>query len=98
MRPFHFCLSLTLTLTFGCHHRSPGDGTVVLARVGDSAITAHDLGAKVLMLEAGRRYDPATETPMFETAKDAPLRGVPTPDKHFGYFDATANGGDESGA
>lgn len=47
MRPFHFCLSLTLTLTFGCHHRSPGDSTVVLARVGDSAITAHDLEAQV---------------------------------------------------
>ena len=47
MRPFHLCLPLTLTLTFGCHHRSPGDGTVVLARVGDTAITAHDLEAQV---------------------------------------------------
>jgi hypothetical protein len=47
MRPFHFCLSLTLTLTFGCHNRSPGDGTAVLARVGDSVITARDLEAQV---------------------------------------------------
>ncbi len=50
-------------------------------------------GVKVLMLEAGRNYDPITETPMFETPKDAPLRGTATPDKHFGFFDATVNGG-----
>ncbi|HJX64533.1 MAG TPA: peptidylprolyl isomerase [Polyangia bacterium] len=47
MRPFHFCLCLTLTLTFGCHNRSPGDGAAVLARVGDSVITARDLEAQV---------------------------------------------------
>jgi parvulin-like peptidyl-prolyl isomerase len=47
MRPFHFCLAITLTLTFGCHNRSPGDGTTVLARVGDTVITAHDLEAQV---------------------------------------------------
>ena len=28
-------------------------------------------GVKVLMLEAGRKYDPASETPMFETNADA---------------------------
>ncbi|MGB8167521.1 MAG: GMC family oxidoreductase [Chthoniobacteraceae bacterium] len=50
-------------------------------------------GLKVLMLEAGRNYDPATETPMFQTNADAPLRNAPTPDKHFGFFDATVNGG-----
>jgi choline dehydrogenase-like flavoprotein len=32
-------------------------------------------GLKVLVLEAGRDYDPVTETPMFQTPKDAPLRG-----------------------
>jgi parvulin-like peptidyl-prolyl isomerase len=47
MRLFHFCLPITLTLTFGCHNRSPGNGTPVLARVGDSVITAHDLEAQV---------------------------------------------------
>jgi parvulin-like peptidyl-prolyl isomerase len=47
MRPFHFCLAITLTLTLGCHNRSPGDGTTVLARVGDTVITAHDLEAQV---------------------------------------------------
>src|ERR1700710_3026973 len=50
-------------------------------------------GVKVLMLEAGRNYDPVTETPMFETFKDAPLRGASTPDKPFGFFDATVGGG-----
>lgn len=60
---------------------------------GMSAYVLAKAGVKVLMLEAGRNYDPATETAMFETAKDAPLRGTSTPDKHFGYFDATVNGG-----
>ena len=32
-------------------------------------------GMKVLVVEAGRDYDPVTETPMFKTPKDAPLRG-----------------------
>jgi parvulin-like peptidyl-prolyl isomerase len=47
MRLFHFCLPIALTLTFGCHNRSPGNGTPVLARVGDSVITARDLEAQV---------------------------------------------------
>lgn len=60
---------------------------------GMSAYVLAKAGVKVLMLEAGRNYDPVTETPMFETAKDAPLRGAPTPEKPFGFFDATVNGG-----
>src|SRR4051812_18993732 len=60
---------------------------------GMSAYVLCNAGMKVLMLEAGRNYDPITETPMFEGPKDAPLRGAATPDKHFGYFDATVNGG-----
>ncbi len=60
---------------------------------GMSAYVLAGLGVKVLMLEAGRNYDPVAETPMFETPKDAPLRGASTPDKHFGFFDATAGGG-----
>jgi peptidyl-prolyl cis-trans isomerase C len=47
MRPLHFCLPLTLTLTFGCHNQPPGDGTPVLARVGDTVITARDLEARI---------------------------------------------------
>ena len=50
-------------------------------------------GVKVLMLEAGRDYDPVRETPMFQTGIDAPLRGVKTPDKPFGFHDATVDGG-----
>src|SRR5579859_1432908 len=48
---------------------------------------------KVLLLEAGRHYDPETETAMFNTPQQAPLRGVSTPDKNFGFYDATVDGG-----
>ena len=44
-------------------------------------------GVKVLMLEAGRDYDPVTETPMFQLPSDAPLRGG-------GQRDLAGNGGD----
>ena len=50
-------------------------------------------GFKVLMLEAGRNYDPTSETPMFLTPESAPLRGAPTPQKPFGFYDATVDGG-----
>ncbi len=50
-------------------------------------------GLKVLMLEAGRNYDPVAETPMFNTNAEAPLRGASTPDKPFGFYDATVDGG-----
>ena len=60
---------------------------------GQTAYTLAMDGVKVLMLEAGRNYDPIAETPMFNTHEHAPLRAVPTPDKPLGYFDATVNGG-----
>ncbi|MEO6742737.1 MAG: FAD-binding protein, partial [Chthoniobacteraceae bacterium] len=60
---------------------------------GMSAYVLTKAGLKVLMLEAGRNYDPIMETPMFQTNADAPLRGTATPDKPFGFFDATVNGG-----
>lgn len=50
-------------------------------------------GMKVLMLEAGRWYDPVVETPMFNLPREAPLRGGGTPDKPFGFYDATVDGG-----
>jgi choline dehydrogenase-like flavoprotein len=50
-------------------------------------------GVKVLMLEAGRDYDPVTETPMFNLPSEAPLRGGGTPEKPFGFYDATVDGG-----
>jgi choline dehydrogenase-like flavoprotein len=60
---------------------------------GQTAYTLAMEGVKVLMLEAGRRYDYAAETPMFHTNFDAPLRGAGTPDKPFGFYDATVDGG-----
>ena len=60
---------------------------------GMSAYALSCAGVRVLMLEAGRDYDAVSETPMFETLEDAPLRGTSTPDKPFGYYDATVDGG-----
>ena len=60
---------------------------------GQSAYTLCMDGAKVLMLEAGRKYVPETETPMFQTPDLAPLGGVSTPHKPFGFYDATVDGG-----
>jgi choline dehydrogenase-like flavoprotein len=60
---------------------------------GQTAYTLAMDGAKVLMLEAGRHYQPATETPMFQVNGQAPLRGSGTPEKPFGFWDATIDGG-----
>jgi choline dehydrogenase-like flavoprotein len=60
---------------------------------GQTAYTLCMDGAKVLMLEAGRRYTPETETAMFQTPDMAPLRDVSTSQKPFGFYDATADGG-----
>jgi len=60
---------------------------------GQTAYTLCMEGARVLMLEAGRRYAPETETPMFQTPDLAPLGGVGTPQKPFGFYDATVDGG-----
>jgi len=60
---------------------------------GQAAYTLTMDGARVLMIEAGRNYDPRSETPMFQTPDAAPLRATGTPDKPFGYFDATIDGG-----
>lgn len=60
---------------------------------GQTAYTLTMQGLKVLMLEAGRNYDPVQETPMFQDNSVAPLRGVATPDKGAGFHDATVDGG-----
>src|SRR5579859_6387625 len=60
---------------------------------GQSAYVLTAAGARVLMLEAGRNYDPISETPMFNPPLQAPLRGAGTPDKPFGFYDATVDGG-----
>ncbi len=69
---------------------------LVVGSGAGGAMAAHRLattGHRVLLLEAGRDYDPVEETPMFQTSADAPLRGVGTPDKPFGFYDATVDGG-----
>jgi choline dehydrogenase-like flavoprotein len=60
---------------------------------GQSAYTLSMAGARVLMLEAGRRYQPESETAMFQTPDQAPLAGEGTPEKPFGFYDATVDGG-----
>jgi choline dehydrogenase-like flavoprotein len=60
---------------------------------GQTAYTLTMDGARVLMLEAGRKYEPPRETAMFQTPDLAPLRGTGTPDKPFGFYDATIDGG-----
>jgi choline dehydrogenase-like flavoprotein len=60
---------------------------------GQAAYSLTMEGVKVLMLEAGRNYDPRTETPMFQENFRGPLRGAATPDKEFGFYDATVGGG-----
>lgn len=60
---------------------------------GQMAYTLTLAGLKCVMLEAGRFYDPVTETPMFQRGDQAPLGGSSTPDKPFGFHDATIDGG-----
>jgi choline dehydrogenase-like flavoprotein len=60
---------------------------------GQSAYTFTMAGVKVLMLEAGRNYDPVKETPMFQINSQAPLRAMGTPDKPLGFYDSTVGGG-----
>jgi choline dehydrogenase-like flavoprotein len=69
---------------------------LVVGSGAGGAMAAYQLtkaGHQVLLLEAGRDYDPKTETPMFKRNFDAPLLAAGTPDKDFGYYDATVDGG-----
>src|SRR4051794_26717883 len=60
---------------------------------GQAAYTLTLAGMKVAMLEAGRNYEPERETPMFNRPDQAPLGGTATPEKPFGFYDATIDGG-----
>jgi choline dehydrogenase-like flavoprotein len=60
---------------------------------GMAAYSLTKAGLRCILLEAGRDYDPQAEVNMFAPESDAPLRGAATPDKPFGYFDATVGGG-----
>src|SRR5215468_8440744 len=60
---------------------------------GMAAYVLTKAGAKCLMLEAGSWYDTAKESRMMEWNYNAPHRGAATPEKPFGYFDATKLGG-----
>ena len=74
----------------------PGYDVIVVgsgAAGGQTAYTLTMAGAKVLMVEAGRNYDPVKETPMFQTDAQAPLRAAGTPDKDLGFYDSTVDGG-----
>jgi choline dehydrogenase-like flavoprotein len=68
---------------------------VVVGSGAGGGMMAHTLtaaGINVLLLEAGRRWDPETDAAMFQLPKEAPLRGEGTPDKNDGYFDANIGG------
>jgi choline dehydrogenase-like flavoprotein len=74
----------------------PEYDVVVVGSGAAGAMNAYALamsGVRVVMLEAGRNYTPSTETPMFRLPEQAPLRGNRTPDKPFGYYDSTVDGG-----
>ncbi|MYF61080.1 MAG: GMC family oxidoreductase, partial [Gammaproteobacteria bacterium] len=73
-----------------------GYDAIVVGSGAGGGMTAYVLacsGLRVLMLEAGRHYDPVAETPMFHLPRDAPLRGGGTRHKPFGFYDATVDGG-----
>lgn len=59
---------------------------------GQAAYTLTMDGIRVLMLKAGRDYDPVTETAMMQVPSQAPLRATATPDKDLGFYDAAVSG------
>lgn len=60
---------------------------------GQTAYSLAMEGVKVLVLEAGRMFDPVRETAMFHTPNMAPLRASRTPDKQYGFYDSSVDSG-----
>lgn len=60
---------------------------------GQTAYTLTMEGVKVLLIEAGRSFDVQSEAAMFQLPNQAPLRGVPTPDKQYGFHDCSIESG-----
>ena len=63
---------------------------------GMSSYACTQAGLKVLMLEAGRDYDPVAEPKMFDLPSSVPLRGTAIPGKPWGEFIPTEGGYDIS--
>ena len=60
---------------------------------GQSAYVLAMEGVKVLVLEAGRAFHVQSEVAMFQPPSQAPLRGVKTPDKQYGFHDCSIHSG-----
>ncbi|HEX7087558.1 MAG TPA: GMC family oxidoreductase [Vicinamibacterales bacterium] len=54
---------------------------------GMAAYVLTQAGANVVMLEAGPKWDSATDSAMFKWPYDSPRRGASTPERSFGEFD-----------
>src|SRR5437763_12352721 len=59
---------------------------------GQAAYTLTLAGLKCARREAGRSYNPATETPMWNAPAEAPLQANGTHDKPFDFHDSTIGG------
>ena len=65
--------------TISIEQAKPGYDVIIVgsgAGGGQMAYTLTLAGLKCVMLEAGRSYDPVTETPMFQRADQAPWAGA----------------------
>ncbi len=49
-------------------------------------------GARVVVLEAGPKWDSATDSAMFRWPYESPRRGAAIPERHFGEFDGCIGG------
>jgi choline dehydrogenase-like flavoprotein len=59
---------------------------------GMAAMVLTQAGANVIMLEAGPWWDTEKDAFMFTWPYETPRRGAPTPERHFGEFDAALGG------